>query len=142
MRAETPWLRRSRPCRGRAPPWPSTPLLAASIAMTKGSPRSARMRRARRHPCLRRRSSRRRASPPSPSPPLPVSLTRGPSLSASWLRRESSLGRWRASWAAPVCSRAAVTWAGPAVAECFSDFILLFISQIYVHLEKYVAPSI
>ena len=77
---------------------------------------------------------------------LPVSVAaeagaqRGPRRAGP--RRVLGRGR-RVLGRASAYSWAAVPWAGPSRAECcFPILFCLFISQIYVHLEKYVAPSI
>ena len=125
-------------------PWPSaavaiaTPLVA-SIAMNKGSPRSARMRRARRHPCLRRRSYRRRASPPSPPPPLPVSLSRGTRLSAAEAEAGAQHGLRHVLGHACMLHGPLFLRAGPTVAEfCFLIcFVLLFHRFVLIFKNLY-----
>ena len=99
-----------------------------------------------------------------PPPPLSVSLTSGSALSVADARVLSVsvaaeagvqrgprragprrvLGRGRrVLGCASAYSWAAVPWAGPSRAECcFPILFCLFISQIYVHLQKYIVPSI
>ena len=116
----------------------ATPLVV-SIAANKGSPRSARMRRARRHPCLRRRSYRRRASPPSLSPPLPVSLSRGTRLSAAEAEAGAQRGPRRVLGRACMLRGPLFLRAGPTVAEfCFLIcFVLLFHRFVLVFKNLY-----
>ena len=131
IKAEAPSSRQSRPCRRRAPPCSSPPSLATSLAAIDGSPRFVRLRRTHWHHCLRRRSHRRRVAPSPSSAPLPVSLSRGTRLSAAEAEAGASLGRavcWAAgaaSWAAPVCSRAAVPLGRSNSCGCVL-FLILF----------------
>ena len=140
--AVSPSVRRSRTCRGRAPPCSSPPPLAAEIVAIDGSSRCACVWGTRRCRRVRRRSHRRRTKPPAVAPPLFPSLTSGPRSSVSDAEAGVQLGP-RRRLGPRLCAR------GPPLRglaqlwpSCFSDFVYLFISQIYVYLEKYVAPSI
>ena len=123
-----------------AVPWPSPPLLVASIATNKGSPRSARMRRARRHPCLRRRRYRRRASPPSLSPPLAVSLSRGTRLSAAEAEAGAQRGLRRVLGHASALRGPSFLRAGPTAAVIYFliCFALLFHRFVLIFKNMYL----
>ena len=146
----SPSVRRSRPCRGCAPPCSSPPPLATSLAAIDGSPRFARVRRTHWHHCLRRRSHRRRVTPSSSSAPLSISLSRGARLSAAEaeagasLGRAVCLGRWRRvlGRAGVLAGRCSVGPVQQLWMRFVSYFVCFIISPNCVVIQKYVAPSI
>ena len=138
-RAATPSPRRSRPNRGRAPPWPSPPPLAAVIPAIDGTTRCARVRRTHWHQWPRRSYHRRRAMPPSFLSPLSDSLTRGAPLSVAEAEAGASPGPRRV-WAALVrASRAAESVrVGPAVELGFQNCFVYSFFHRFVCMFKNV----
>ena len=130
--------RRSRPNRGRAPPWPSPPPLAAIIPEIDGATRCAWVRRTDWHQWPRWSYHRRRATSPSLLPPLSDSLTRGAPLSVAEAEAGASPGPRRVWAALERASRAAVCfWAGPAVGLGF-HFCLFILFHRFVYIFKNV----
>jgi hypothetical protein len=143
----TPLARRSRPTRGRVPPWPPPSSLATAIASISGTPRCAQLWWTRRYPWPRRSCHRRRATTVALLPSPVLSLTSGAHVSIAARGREPTTGHAgeRAAplfWAALACVGHARSWAahrraGPVGCYGFDFCFLVIISQICMLFCKF-----